>query len=246
MPKTLIISSLVIGALVSYACSKPDAEPQVVSYETNKQTAIEQVSAMPISRMAKNILGRAAEDLKVTLPTPGLNLGDKAPEFLLPDANGKTVSLRDTLKQGPVVLVFYRGSWCPFCNAYLGTLKQNFELFKKAGAQLIAISPQVPDKSLEQLIITPLPFPILSDLDFDTIKAYNLYFELGPGLHRVYQRLGIDLDMYNGPGRLALPVAATFIINSDGLIHGGEAHLNYKERMEPAKILEVLKGINEK
>jgi len=191
----------------------------------------------------KKIMDDAAKDLAAKLPEPGLKTGTKAPDFTLTNANGKEVKLSDELKKGPVVLVFYRGAWCPICNIHLRSLQKSLPAFQKQGAQVIAVSPQKPSFSKKQLEDHPLPFEVLSDLDFKVLKAYNLYFDFDPALNGLYKKFGIDVEAYNGEGRLGLPAPATFIIAKDGTIKGGMANIDYMQRMEPAAIIAVLKAL---
>ncbi len=200
--------------------------------------------------MSKNdmaLMKKAADDLAKALPNPGLPLGSVAPEFTLSNASGKKVSLSSYLKQGPVVLVFYRGAWCPYCNIHLHTLLESEPSFKKYGASVIAVTPQTPDKSLGQVKKDKFPFEILSDINYDVAKAYNLYFEVTPELHALYKsKFGIDIEAFNGKGRLGLPVPATFVLNQAGKIVALHAELDYQTRMEPADIVMALKTINRK
>lgn len=108
------------------------------------------------------IMKQSGESLALRLPDPGLKTGEPAPEFSLIDANGKHVALSSLLKQGPVVLVFYRGAWCPYCNMHLRVLNESLPEFNRLGAQLVAITPQKPDKSAAQLKKSGYPFVVLS------------------------------------------------------------------------------------
>ena len=114
---------------------------------------------------------QAAEDLAKTMPNPGLKVGAKAPTFTLNNPYGKPVELNKMLRKGPVILVFYRGAWCPYCNLELKTLKEALPGFKKYGATIVAVTPQTPDKSLAQVTQDGYPFEILSDLDDRVMKA---------------------------------------------------------------------------
>lgn len=183
---------------------------------------------------------QAAEDLKQSLPDPGIKVGEKAPDFTLANAFGKSVNLYHQLHDGPVVLVFYRGAWCPFCNMHLRTLQKSLPAFEQYHARLILVTPQKPDKSREQLEKAGQPFEVLSDLDSAVMKAYRLYFELPPNLIKVYNKLGLDIVDYNGPGRNVLPVPGTFVIDRSGIVRAMHADTDYKERMEPAAIVEAL------
>jgi peroxiredoxin len=173
-------------------------------------------------------------------PSPGLKPGQKAPDFILSNAFGKPVSLSAQLKNGPVVLIFYRGAWCPFCNLHLHVLQKNIDNFKKYGATLIAVTPQQPDQSVKQINKKGYPFEVLSDLDDSVMKQYGLYYKLSDDLVSLYKRKGLDVEQYNGKGRKALPVPGTFVIGKDGIIKAAHAEHDYKERMEPAEIIQAL------
>ena len=185
-------------------------------------------------------MARAGADLARALPDPGIKVGEIAPDFALPDAHGNTVRLADLLKNGPVVLVFYRGAWCPYCNLQLKAFRDALPQFKAAGAQLVAVTPQKPDRSLEQFKTEPPGFPVLSDLTSDTMKAYKLYFEVDAELAAVYRKNSLDLEAFNGEGRNVLPVAATFVIDQAGVVRAMQADTDYTKRMEPAEALAQL------
>ena len=175
----------------------------------------------------------------------GLKVGAKAPGFKLPDGEGKKRSLSKLLKKGPVVLVFYRGEWCPFCNLQLRALEDVHEDIKKLGAELIAIAPQKEEYAASQKESNKLSYPLLSDTKGKTMRDYNLLYKVPAPLKNIYKnKYGIDLDRYNGEGRWELPVTATYIIGTDGTIKAGVVDLDYTKRMEPADILKVLKGIS--
>ena len=122
-------------------------------------------SGSKIDEKDKSIMAKAAQDLKLAMPEPGLKVGEIAPDFSLLNAFGKNVKLSEQLKEGSVVLAFYRGAWCPFCNIELNALQSSLPYFKKYNATLIAVTPQKPDKSKEQLEKAEYTFEVLSDLD---------------------------------------------------------------------------------
>ena len=194
----------------------------------------------------KQIMEDAAKALKAKMPNPGLKVGSKAPDFTLGNAFGKKVTLSTQLKQGPVVLVFYRGAWCPFCNLHLKSLNDSLPQFKQYGASLITVTPQTPDKSAGQLKKAGYPFEVLSDLDSTVMKDYKLYFELDPELVKLYKAKGLDLEAFNGKGRNLLPIPGSFVIAQDGTIVAMHADTDYKERMEPADIVAALKQLKTK
>jgi peroxiredoxin len=190
------------------------------------------------------IIVAEAEQLAQQLPTPGLKVGSQAPHFALPNAYGDAISLYNVLESGPVVLVFYRGNWCPFCNLHLRSLHAIAPQLEEKGAQLIAVTPQQPDESLKYIKAQNYPFELLSDLDYTVMAAFDLYFEVSPALQSVYKKFGVDLEVYNGAGRTALPVPGTFVIDQNGIIRAVQTETDYKNRMEPAAILRALDGLN--
>lgn len=186
---------------------------------------------------------RAKAALAKTLPDPGIKVGERAPDFTLPNAFGQGVNLYDELKKGPVVLVFYRGAWCPYCNMHLHALRESLPQFQALGAQLVAITPQTPDKSLEQFKAAPREFDVLSDLDSSVMRAYHLLFEVDPDLAAMYRKHGLDLIEYNGPGRNVLPAPGTFVIDRNGIVRAMQADTDYTRRMEPADIIRALEAL---
>jgi len=191
------------------------------------------------------VMEKAAHDLATALPEPGLRVGTRAPDFSLPDAFGKRVSLSGLLADGPVILTFYRGAWCPYCNLQLRALKESLPHFQAFGAQLVAITPQTPDRSTAQVAEDGYPFPILSDLDDRVMQAYKLYFEVPEELRTLYlEDFSLDIAAYNGEGRHGLPVPGTFVIDSRGIIRAAFADTDYRKRMEPAAIIEALSDLS--
>lgn len=220
------------------------ADTAVPDYEQARAALMAKMAKDPkaakFSEADRQVMQQAAEDLARELPDPGIKVGEKAPDFTLPDAFGRTLRLYDRLRQGPVVLVFYRGAWCPFCNLHLRTLYESLPQFRRYGAHLILVTPQKPDKSRQQLKETGYPFEVVSDLDSAVMKAYRLYFELDPALVAVYKKHKLDLEDFNGPGRNVLPVPGTFIIDTEGIVRAMHADTDYKQRMEPAAIVAAL------
>lgn len=203
-----------------------------------------QATGPGISQDDRQIMSRSGRDLARLMPSPGLSVGDKAPDFTLSNAFGKPVRLYDRLADGPVILSFYRGAWCPYCNLQLRALRDSLAHFQAYGAHLVAVTPQMPDKSLEQVREDGYPFEILSDLDSEVMRAYKLYFEVPKDLHELYLRnFTLDLAEYNGPGRYALPVPGTFVIDAGGTIRAAFADTDYTRRMEPGDIVKALRTL---
>lgn len=184
------------------------------------------------------------KELAAKMPDPGLKVGDRAPDFNLKNAFGKSISLSSFTKKGPVILVFYRGAWCGICNIQLHSLNASLPTFKKYGAQLLAVTPQKPDRSQEQIKKDGYPFEIVSDLDYSVLKKYNLYFEIPEYIKKLnIEKFALDLADYNGEGRYGLPVPATYIVDEKGIIRAAYANTDYTQRMEPKDILIALKKL---
>ena len=169
-----------------------------------------------------------------------LRVGDVAPDFTLPDHLGREVSSVELRKKGALVISFYRGSWCPYCNMELRALQQRLTQINQLGASLVAISPQVPDESLGTAQKNELAFPVLSDAGNVVAKRFGLVFVLSEHLRPVYSKFGIDLPKYNGNQSFELPVPATYVLDRNGLVLKQHVSADYKQRMEPEQILEVL------
>ena len=233
---------LVTGlTLISAGCDS--GGPSVPSY-SDALTAFkaQQARSGPkLSEADMQIMEQAKVDLGRLIPEPGLHIGEQAPDFELPNALGKPVRLSEVLKSGPVVLSFYRGAWCPYCNLQLRGLHESLPHFRRLGAKLVTVTPQKPDKSLAQVKKDGYQFEILSDLDSSVMKAYRLHFVVPPELSELYIRnFRLDLAAFNGPGRYELPVPGTFVIDTSGTVRAAFANVDYTQRMEPQSIIDAL------
>ena len=173
-----------------------------------------------------------------------LKAGDRAPDFMLPDVHGNKVRLSVLLEQGPVVLSFYRGAWCPYCNLELRALQRALPELNSLGASLIAISPQSPDESLSTSEKNQLEFAVLSDADSRTAKAFGIAFDLAEELRPIYRRFGHALPDKNGVDSWVLPIPATFIIAQDGIVALAFVDVDYRHRLDPAEILTALQTLS--
>jgi peroxiredoxin len=170
-----------------------------------------------------------------------IKTGDRAPGFDLPNAHGETVSSRELLARGPVVLSFYRGDWCPYCNLELKALQERVAEIEALGARLVAVSPQTPDATTDTAARNKLTFEVLSDTGNTVAKSFGLDFELAEELRPIYKNWGADLEKLNGDPPFSLPMAATYVIGSDGTIIESFVDTDYTERMEPQAIIDALK-----
>jgi peroxiredoxin len=169
-----------------------------------------------------------------------LKAGDKAPDFVLNDPEGKPVSSRDLLAKGPLVLSFYRGVWCPYCNMDLQALQAELPAIEARGANLVAVSPQTPPNSRRSQRENKLGFPILSDVKADVANAFGIRFALPDYLVEVYKGFKNDLPLINDDPSWVLPMPARYVIGTDGIIAYAEVNPDYTHRPDPSELLPVL------
>ena len=172
-----------------------------------------------------------------------LKKGDKAPSFTLPNATGKSVNSSEFLKDGPLVVSFYRGGWCPYCNVEFHALQQAFPEMEGLGVKLVAISPQTPDNSLSTYEKHALTFEVLSDVGNRVARDFGLVFALAKEVRPIYKEFSFDIPAHNGDDSFELPIPATYVIAPDGMIVYSFVDADYSHRAEPADIIEVLKGL---
>lgn len=174
----------------------------------------------------------------------GLQEGEQAPDFTLPNAAGVPVNLHEQLARGPVVLVFYRGGWCPYCNIQLRAYQSILPDIEALGGQLIAVSPQSPDNALSQQEREGLRFHVLSDTDGLAAERYNLLFDVPPYVQDIMtNQFKLSLIEYNASGRWILPVPSAFIIDPARVIRSAYVNPDFMQRLEPQELLEQLRKL---
>ena len=166
--------------------------------------------------------------------------GDTAPEFTLSDPDGKPVSSRELLAKGPLVLSFYRGVWCPYCNIELQALQAALADIAARGASLVAISPQTAANSRRSQRENKLEFPILSDVKSEVAHAFGIRFALPDYLVETYKSFGNNLAVVNNDPAWVLPMPARYVIGADGVIAYAEVNPDYTHRPDPSELLPVL------
>lgn len=174
-----------------------------------------------------------------------LQEGEKAPDFSLTNAKDKTVRLSELLKKGKVVLTFYRGSWCPYCNLQLSHYQKSLDEIHDLGAELVAISPQTPDESLNLKEKNELNFEVLSDNGNIVARQYTTVFKNADAPVNTMTELGFDFDAHYSDDSRELPIPAVFVIEKDSTVSfakslGGD----YRNRVEASEIINHLKNVS--
>jgi peroxiredoxin len=169
--------------------------------------------------------------------------GDVAPEFILNDPNGRPVSSHELLTRGPLVISFYRGVWCPYCNLELQALQVALPAIAGRSASLVAISPQTAPNSRKSQRENKLDFPILSDVKSEVANAFGIRFALPDYLVELYKGFKNDLPVFNDDPSWVLPMPARYVIGTDGLIAYAEVNPDYTQRPDPSELLAVLERL---
>jgi peroxiredoxin len=169
--------------------------------------------------------------------------GDEAPDFSLPGARGQLVSLSGLLRSGPVVLAFYRGAWCPYCNIQLRAYQAILPQMAALGTRLAAISPQLPDASLDTAEKNSLTFDVLSDTGNSVARRFGLVYALPEDLREALRSNNKALPAINGDESWELPVPATYVIAPDRRVALASIEVDYRKRLEPDAILATLKSL---
>lgn len=215
--------------------------------EPGLQQQIDEMKAQAAGRIPAEVLEQLRADtaklVEAGIADSALREGSRAPDFTLPDALGEPVSLASLLEQGPVVVTFYRGDWCPYCNLHLRAYQQALPHMTELGATLVAISPQTPDHSLSTQEKKELRFPVLSDGGNTVARRFGLVYPVSEAIRPLYTQLGMNLPAYNGDDAWELPIPGTFVIDQQGTIRLAFAEADYTRRLEPAAIVESLRSI---
>jgi len=184
-----------------------------------------------------------AEIMSINYGENALSEGDTATDFILPNSKGIETRLQSLLTEGAVVLNFYRGGWCPFCNLEFNSLHDILPQIKKMGATLVGISPELADNSMNTIEKHNLQFEVLSDVGNKLAEQYGLLMKVPKVIRPLYLEWGLDLPGFNGDDSWELPIPATYVINSDGRIVSAYVNKNYTERMEPDDIIRALETL---
>ncbi|HSM87404.1 MAG TPA: peroxiredoxin-like family protein [Candidatus Limnocylindrales bacterium] len=188
-------------------------------------------------------IDRAIAQLKDSgISDHALKRGDAAPAFQLPDGDGMLWRSADMLRRGPLVIVFYRGRWCAYCNTQLAAMQEIHSKIAAAGASLVAISPQTEKHTYMTRDMHKLRFPVLSDAGNRVARSFGLVYRVPPDLQKMYESIMTKLPGYNGDQSWELPVPATYIVQKDATISWSRVDPDWRERPELEEILRKLDG----
>jgi peroxiredoxin len=187
------------------------------------------------------IMERATAELAASgQASRAIKAGERAPQFTLKDQNANDLSSADLLTQGPLVVTFYRGSWCPYGNLELQAINEVLSRIRVHGANVVALSPQTPVNNHKSVRENRLSFPVLSDVGGETSAAFGLRFPLPEYLIDLYGLLGNNLPAFNGDASWTLPMPARYVIGQDGIVLYSEVNPDYTRRPDPSDMFPVL------
>lgn len=214
-----------------------------MSYTEQYQHIVEEFMAGLPDDAKKIVEQNFTEIMSADYGDNALKEGATVTDFSLPNVKGEATKLSQLLDQGPVVINFYRGGWCPFCNLEFKSLHDILPQIKQHDATLIGISPELPDNSMNTVEKHHLQFEVLSDVGNKVADQYGLVMKVPEVIRPLYLEWGLDLPTFNGEDTWELPIPATYIINTDGKIISAYVNKNYTERMEPDDIIKALKTL---
>lgn len=203
--------------------------------------------AQTASRMPPELLAQLQHSIEAVkqsgIEQQALRAGDFAPAFTLPNAHGAPVALADIVRRGPVILTFYRGVWCPYCNLELKAYQQILGDIRTAGGDLVAVSPQTPDNSIATIANNALAFEVLSDHGNAVAAAFGLAYPIPAAVKRITAMFGADIEAINSADDSRLPISATYVIAEDRRIVLASVDADFRARLEPAEALAAVRGL---
>ncbi len=214
---------------------------------TSFQQQVDEFIAMQVSRMPEALLDDLTSPIAMLIesgaPERALKEGDRVADFTLPDAHGQDVTLSTLLHQGPVILTFYRGIWCNFCNIELQAYQRLLPDIQAAGASLIAVSPQTPDHCMTLTEKQQLGFPVLSDIGNQVARQFNLVFTIDGRARAAHMQVRKELPKFNGDDSWEVPIPATYVIDQTSTIRLAYVDPNFMQRLDPAVAVARLRDL---
>lgn len=227
------LGAALLLALTSTAGAEPAPGP----------TAADQKSE-PMKKPRTKAFDHPGPDRLGTLPEGvGVVVGRTAPGFELPDVHGKTVSLASLTAKGPVLVVFYRGGWCPYCNMQIHELSRRAPDFEKLGVQLVAISVDKPDKAAVTQASWTIPFPVLSDPDAKVHAAWNVVHVVPSPVFEKLKAFGMDIEAWSGRKHHKIAIPSVFLVDKEGVVRWAHAERDYKVRPSVDQVLSAIRPV---
>jgi peroxiredoxin len=217
---------------------EPESAPVRKELDEFRENALKKTSPERLRAYEQGI----DEVRKSGVTEKALKVGDKAPDFELPNAAGKKIKLSDLTARGPVVITWYRGGWCPYCNIALRGFHKVLPEIRAAGASLVALSPETPDNTLSTAEKNHLEFEVLSDRGHKAAHAYGVAYKIPKVIAEQFKGR-LDLAKHNGDDGGELPLGATYVVDRAGVIRYAFVDADYRKRAEPATVLAVLRGL---
>lgn len=175
-------------------------------------------------------------------PKTAIQVGDKFPDFVLTDATGKPVSSADLLAKGSLLITFYRGEWCPYCNIALQFLQRHLEEFKARGVTLVAMTPELPDFSLSTAEKNEIAFPVLTDRGNEVAKKLGIIYDQS-SVRDIHGQMGVNMKERNGDDSYEMPIPATLLVDRSGTVRNIYMNPDYRTRIEPKLALEWIDAL---
>ncbi len=214
---------------------------------TPLQQQLDEMVAQGRSQLPADVLQKLLSPIEQLITSgaaeQALGEGEQVPDFTLPDAQSHAVTLSHLLKQGPVVIAFYRGEWCPYCNLQLHAYQQILPQIQALGASLVAISPQTPDHSLTLAEKQALTFAVLNDAGNQVARQFGLVFTMDEAVRAAHRQMGVNLPAYNGDESWELPMPGTFLVDQSGTVRLAFVDPNFTHRLDPSIIIAQLKKL---
>lgn len=209
------------------------------------QVELDSFKAAWLERVGAETARLVEDDNAALLPLAARSLGQGAqfPAVTLPNQNGVAVDLAAMAAESALIVTFYRGGWCPYCNLELRAYQQRLAEIAALGARLVAISPETPDNTLSTAEKNALAFDVLSDDRGRLADLLGIRFELSPAIRALYQKFGHDLPARNGDGRWSLPMPASYVVARGGRIVLASVDPDYRRRLDPAEAIAVLRDL---
>lgn len=234
----VILGLLALSLAPAHAQERTAPEPIQAKLDA-KAAEITQAAPAAAQIFAEGVKEVAASGIVAQAP----KVGDRVVPFELPDADGRLVRLTDLLKRGPVVLVWYRGGWCPYCNITLHALVEAEPAIRASGATLVAITPETRTNAAGTIATNALTFPVLTDQGNRVAHQYRIAYKNPAATTEMLKAFKVDLEKINDDASGELPLPATFVVDRSGIIRWAFVNADYRKRAEPADILAALKRL---